>query len=234
MPHLRSFAFLLAALAVAPAPAARADDGTTAPAAATATAAASPGVVRIDIEETIEGKPSRENLAAFFIRKKLREAGYKAWSSRPIRADEFEKNASPEANAKPDPDFVLKGNVRVDVSSVSTFYGQNLAFAYDGAGDFQLVDKAGKVLEKIKDSDAWSQAEQAKARDECLKRIAVFLAADVVKSDTIRSRLSEKAKAAVDAFRADLDKKRHQNDDQPPPANPVPGEGGGKKGRGGK
>jgi hypothetical protein len=246
MLQLRLPAALAALLALAPAgafaqtppPGDTPAPAPTAPAAPTATAG--PGVVKIDIVETVEGKASIENLAAYFIRKKLREAGFTAWSARPIRADQVQPRpadappADPKAE-KPEPDLVVKGKVTVDVSRVSTFYGQSLAFAYEAHADLEVAPAAGGKPDKIEDRDEWARSAQDAARSECLKRISLFAAADVMKTPGVRARLPEKSKAAVDAFISDLEKKRGDNGNpEPPPANPVPGEGGSKKGKGGK
>jgi hypothetical protein len=240
-------AALLLAAGLAPA---RADDPKppapptpAAPAPASPAAPAPAGVVKIDIAETIEGKPSRENLAAYFIRKKLREAGFTAWSARPIHADELQKKSeqqkpaagatppSPAAPAapgdeKPAPDLVVKGTVDIEVSRVSTFYGQNVAFAYTATTFLEVQDKAGKSLAKIEDKDEWGQTSQRAAREQCMKRMALFASADVLKSEPIRGRLSEKAKAEADAFVAGIEKKRHPEAGEASGGTGAPGEGG--------
>ena len=241
-PLLASLA-LAGALLAAPAAATAGD----APAAPTATA--QPGqsqkpaepkyiaVVKVDVTETIDGQPSKENLSSYFIRKKLREAGYNAWSAKPIHADDVEKRnaekaakkADPNApkadpgaatppgappaaapkDEKPEPDLFVKGYVALEQSRASVFYGQQVAFSFQGKAKLEIVDKTGQVVAKLEDEDEWGATTQDTAKNQELKRIALFASSDVLKAEPIRSRLTDKGKAQVDAYVASLESQRH-------------------------
>jgi hypothetical protein len=185
---------------------------------ATATAVPPAAFVKIDIVEKVDGKPSKENLAAYFIRKKLREAGFEAWSARPIHADEAARKKSgaaperPETPGTPPPeaDFVIAGSVEVRLGNVSTFYGKVVAVVYESEANLKIFGKDQKVFAAIEDKDSWGQKTEEEARAQALKRIALFLSADVLKSDAIRARVPEKSKSAVETYIAGIEKKRRR------------------------
>lgn len=186
------------------------------------------GVVKIDIAETLDGKESRENLAAYFIRKKLREVGFLAWSTRPIRADDLdrrrrEKEAAetktvtaapvPEAateEERPAPDLVVVGTLEVTLLRTSPFYGQDVAFIFGSKAKLAIHDAAGKEVATIVDGEEVGQRTRDGARNTALKRMALFLAAGVMKSDPIRSRLTDKGKEAAERFVREVEAKREE------------------------
>lgn len=223
------------------------------PPAAPAPPAAPRGIVKIDIVEKVAGAESKENLAAYFIRKKLREAGFVAWSARPIRADQLEKKPArpmpgsapgaagappspvPPANPAsetPAPDLVVRGTVDIVKGKVSIFYGRVVATAYEGHVKLEIADGAGTVLAKVEDWDEWGKTKEDVARSESLQRTALFAAAGVLASEPIRSRADERTKEKIDAFVKGLESKRRKakDPDEPEGASdpePLPPDGDG-------
>ncbi|HVY62568.1 MAG TPA: hypothetical protein VHF22_12990, partial [Planctomycetota bacterium] len=191
---------------------------TSAPRAAAKTA----GVVRLDIAEVVREKPSKEAPSTYRIRKVLRDAGFDAYTDKPLAADEYERRkrekeakeagapsptAEPEAG-KPAPDLIIKGKVDVHAGENSTFYGQTVAYSFRAEAELQICDPQGKVLATVEESDSWGNTEEKKALSECEKRIAAWIAAAVLKAEPIHSRLSEKGKAEADRYIANVESKR--------------------------
>lgn len=199
------------------------------------------GVVKVDVEETLDKRPSRDAYATYLIMKKLREAGYVVWSEKPNRTDEYERKKRAEkegvtrtadpGDKKPEPDLVLKGKIAIGLADSSKFFGADVAFVYGAHGALAVLDKEGKELGKIEDQDEWSKASEKAAREEQIKRIAAFLAAAVLKSEPVHGRLGPKRRAVVDEYIANVARKREEN--KPAPA-PGGANGGGEKQEGGK
>lgn len=216
-PALRAlFATLVVALAAAPAPGQ--ETGEAAPAKPA-------GVIKLEIVEKVEGKPSRDTPAIYRIRQKLREFGFVAWTEKPLRADEYEKKkrekestkgapAGATATAaageeKPAPDLIIRGIVDVSLGKTSTFYGQSVAYAYDGVADLTIVDaRTGKELAVVAERDEWGKTEQKAAREESHKRITAWTTAAVLKAEPIYGRLGPNRQKAVDAYHAQVAEKR--------------------------
>ncbi len=180
-----------------------------APAAATATARAparkSLGTVKIDIVEKVEDKEGKQNVAAYFIRKKLQELGFDAYSVRPIPVDRGRAPPPPAG----EPDLVIAGTVAVKLYEVSTFYGKEVAYTFEGTGDLRILGKDQSVLATVVDSDRWGRGNEEVARRDALKRIALFLSGAVLKTEPIQARLDEKGKRAVETYVAGLQAKRN-------------------------
>ncbi len=215
----------LAALAVAAA-LARAED---VPAPAPGIPEKPAGVVKLALDETLDGKPNRDTPITYFLRKKLREAGYVAWTEKPLRADEHAKRqrekdvkagkipASATATAdvndhRPAPDLVITGTIDVGVGSTSTFYGQTVATMYVGQGRLSIKDPAGKELGVVEEKDEWGKTKAKDAREECIRRTQAWLAAALLKSEPIHARFTEKDRAVVDKWIADTEKKKQKKD----------------------
>jgi hypothetical protein len=192
-----------------------------------ATAKKPVGVVKLDIVEKLEGKPSKDAPATYLIRKRLREFGFVAYTEKPLRVDEYEKKkrekeqaskpvetgltatAIPEAaEERPAPDLVIKGNIEVAHLRNSTFYGANIAFMFLGAGSLSILDPTGKELCVIDDREEWGQDKEAQAREETLKRISAWLAADVIKAEPVLSRLGPKSREAALKYVEGVEQKR--------------------------
>jgi hypothetical protein len=219
----RSSILVAALLVLGFAPTSRAGD---APAAETTTARAKgPGVVKLDIAEAIDDKPSHDSLATYRIRKALREAGYVVWTEKPLAIDEMERRKrekeakeakeagapTPTASAedqKPAPDLVVRGRVDVHRSHTSTFFNANVAFIYRGEAELKILDPQGKQVGTVNETDEWGKTEEKPARDECTKRIASWTAAAVLKSQPVYSRLSDKSKAEADKYIANIEQKK--------------------------
>jgi len=177
--------------------------------------------VKIAITETIDGKPSRYMAATYFIRKKLREAGFRAWSEKKLPPDDkAHKKAVAAAKAKgkpepayleeqkPAPGLVIEGKCEVRFDRASTFYGQDLASIYASSLKLEIKEPDGNVLSKIDISDEWGKETKRRARNESLQRIGLFGAVDVLRSDAIQGRLTKQAREAVQPFIDKIQKQR--------------------------
>lgn len=169
--------------------------------------------IKIDIAETVADKPSSYMLTAYFVRKKLRELGFDAWSARAIsidkkerakRAEAAEKNGTePEPlleDVKPEPIYVIEGKTEVKFDRKSTFYGEDLAFVYTAATTITIKNQAGKVLETFTIEQEWGKSSEKKAKNEALQRNALFAAADVLASATVQSALTDPGKVEAQRF----------------------------------
>jgi hypothetical protein len=83
-----------------------------------------------------------------------------------------------------------------------------VAYEFEGAADIKIVDKDQKIVAKFEDADRRGRTKEEDARREELKRIAIFVAAGVIRTDPIRARLDDKKKALVDDYIASIEKKR--------------------------
>lgn len=219
--HLGALALLLALGLAALAPrAARADDE------AKPDASSQQGgiVVMLDIEETLDGEESDYAVTAYYVRKKLREVGFRAWSARPIPVDDAERKKRAEKakkdgttaeplldDQKPEGGLVVRGTATVTYDRTSTFYGADLAQIYKGAATLTIADRAsGKTLVEITIDDEWGKKTKKAARNECLKRVGLFAAADVVASQPVQDRLTDQGKTQAQAFIDQINAKRKE------------------------
>ncbi len=222
---LVSLLLVLAAPAVA-------DDPPPAPQTPPAPAAPKPddpgagraGVVKLDIVETIDGKESKVNVAAYFLKKKLGESGYRVYSAREPAAKPGEKPEEPPKPAPappPAPDLVISGKVECKLLRTSDFYDQTVAYIYETTAELKIADKGGKTLADVKERDEWGRGTKKAARDESLKRLANWVTAAVLKEPAIRARLDDAGKQAAEAYVKRVEAARKK------PSEPEGGEGGG-------
>ena len=201
----------LLALSLAAAPAALAQTAGTAEAATpTAAPVVAKPVVKLEIAELVDEKASHDQLTTFRIRAKLREAGFIVWTEKPLEIDEVErrkkekdrKPGDPPAapDERPTPDLVVKGKVEVKLSHNSTFYGQNVAYIYNGNASLKILDPTGKEVGTVDEHDEWGKTEEKPAREECTKRIAAWTAAGVLRAEPVHSRIPAAGLAAADKY----------------------------------
>ncbi len=200
---------------------ARAEEGAKPSGQPQADAAPPPVVVQIDVAETVDGKVSKANYATYFLRKKLREYGFAAWSVRmlpifeKLHAKALEKaraagRPEPELleRTQPKPELIVRGRVSAELARTSTFYGQDLAFVYKTEVVLEVLDADGTSLAKIRFEDEFGRRDKKLARRDTLRRAGLFAAAEVLMSDPLRERLSEAQRSAVAAWAAKIEAKR--------------------------
>jgi len=196
-------------------------DGGTTPEAPAPQAAPAGIAVRIDIDETIDGQPSKYMMTSYFVRKKLREAGFAAWSARPIAEDEKERKKLEEEATKagktlppaleetqPAPSLLVKGKSDLKFDhEITTFNNVRLGAVYSGYCELTLTDPEGNVIAKLADAaesgsvnEKDYETNKKEARNRCMKRLALFASATVLDSKAIQERLTDKVKEAVRAY----------------------------------
>lgn len=238
MPAPRPFAavpVLLMVLALA-APA-LADDPPPVPQAPGAPKADEPaagraGVIKLDIVESIDGKESKLNVAVYFLKKKLGEAGYRVFSTREPAAPKSDKPEKPEDAPKPAtpaappvPDLVIVGKVDCKLLRTSDFYEKAVAYIYETTAELTIADGSGKTLATVKERDEWGRSTKKAARDESLKRLANWITAAVLKEPAIQARLDDAGKQAAEAYVKKVEAARKTK--------PEESDGGGGGGEGG-
>lgn len=178
-------------------------------------------VVQIDVAELVDGRESPHNLATYYIRKKLRELGFRPWSTRMLTvfrkehdeeaARARERGEQPPAlleELRPEPELIVRGTVRVEHERSSNFYGEDLAFIYRSQVDLVVLDASGKELDRIAFTDEWGRRDRKTARLEAMKRAGLFASADVLASQAIVGRANEQQKAAIQEYVARINQQR--------------------------
>jgi hypothetical protein len=213
-------ALLLCALALL-APGARAQDT---PSSGGAAKPEKPlAVVKLDIEETLDGKPNKNTPSILNIRKKLRDLGFHVYTEKALYADEYARKKREKVGAQPGaptgtaaapaeseedkrlpPDLVITGKVLVKLDRTSTFFGGNVAFMYKSEADLELADKGGKALASIAEKDEWGKTKEDVAREDSIRRMRAYAALAVLTCEPIQARLTEKGKARVNEYAAEV------------------------------
>lgn len=191
------------------------------PGGAEEAAAAPAPAVKIAIAEKVDGRESRYMVATYFVRKKLREAGLRAWSTEKLPNDDKEHEAAvAEARARgeeppvlleeaqPEPALVIEGTCDVAFDRSSTFYGADLAAIYKATLDLKIKGPSGAVLDEVHIVDEFGKKNKKAARNGSLKRIGMFAAVDVLLAEPVRAHMSDEAKAAAQPFIDKINKDR--------------------------
>ncbi len=180
-------------------------------------------VIKLAIDEKVDGKPAKWNITSYLLRKKLREAGLTVWSAKSIWKDKSERKKRAEAakktgaepeplleDTKPTPTITIRGTCTVDYARSSTFYGKDLATIYKAAVALEIVDhlQGDAVTTTVDEADEYGRKTRQQAQTECANRVGLFTAVAVLRSDPIQELLNEKAKGAVKAFCDKIDSKR--------------------------
>jgi hypothetical protein len=182
-----------------------------------------PVVIRLEIDETVDGKPAKWNITGYLLRKKLREAGLSVWSAEPIWKDKAERKQRAEAakeagvepeplleDEKPTPTITIRGTSKLNYDRSSTFYGKDLASFYKATVALEIIDHldGDKVAAALDEADEWGRKTRQQAQTECANRVGLFTAVAILRSRPIQNLLNDKAKVAVKAFCDKIEGKR--------------------------